>query len=98
MIPNIQIEPSTQVCFQQFVKFIPSLGSTPAEVTFEILRGTVISDNGEFADVLVNDVFHNQKHYHVNHKNLFYDIGSILTNLNPAPSFPFDDLLKGASQ
>lgn len=95
MIPNIQIAPGTQVHFGRSVRFIPSYTSTPVDVTFEILHGIVVSDDGETADVLVDDAIHKQKHYHLNHKNLSYDISDILIDLNPAPHISFDQLLQG---
>lgn len=95
MIPNIQIAPGTQVYFNRFVRFIPSYDSTPVDVTFETLHGTVVSDDGKIADVLVDDSIHKQKHYHLNHKDLFYDISDILIDLNPAPRISFDQLLQG---
>lgn len=95
MISNIQIAPSTQVYFNRSIRFIPSYTSTPVDVTFEVLHGTVVSDDGEIADVLVDDAIHKQKHYHLNHKDLFYDISDILIDLNPAPRISFDQLLQG---
>lgn len=95
MIPNIQIAPGIQVYFNRSIRFIPSYASTPVDVTFETLHGTVVSDDGEIADVLVDDAIHKQKHYHLNHKDLFYDISDILIDLNPAPLISFDQLLQG---
>jgi hypothetical protein len=45
--------------------------------------------------VLVDNAIHKQKHYHLNHKDLFYDISDILIDLNPAPRISFDQLLQG---
>jgi hypothetical protein len=45
--------------------------------------------------VLVDNSIHKQKHYHLNHKDLFYDISDILIDLNPAPRISFDQLLQG---
>lgn len=95
MISNIQIAPSTQVYFNRSIRFIPSYASTPVDVTFEVLHGTVVSDDGEIADVLVDDAIHKQKHYHLNHKDLFYDISDILIDMNPTPTISFDQLLQG---
>ena len=95
MIPNIQIAPSTQVYFNRSIRFIPSYASTPVDVMFEVLHGTVVSDDGEIADVLVDDAIHKQKHYHLNHKDLFYDSSDILIDMNPAPLISFDQLLQG---
>lgn len=95
MIPNIQIAPGTQVYFNLFVRFISPYDSTPVDVTSETLHGTVVSDDGKIADVLVDNAIHKQKHYHLNHKDLFYDISDILIDLNPAPRISFDQLLQG---
>lgn len=95
MIPNIQIAPGTQVYFNRFVRFISPYDSTPVDVPFETLHGTVVSDDGKIADVLVDNSIHKQKHYHLNHKDLFYDISDILIDLNPAPRISFDQLLQG---
>lgn len=95
MIPNIQNAPGTQVYFSQSVRFIPSYTSTPVDVMFEVLHGIVVSDDGETADVLVDDAIHKQKHYHLNHKDLSYDTSVILINRNPAPLISFDQLLQG---
>lgn len=95
MISNVQIAPGTQVHFSRSIRFIPSYVSTPVDVTFEVLHGTVVSDDGEIADVLVDDVIHKQKHYHLNHKDLFYDSSDILIDMNPAPLISFDQLLQG---
>ena len=93
MIPNIQNAPGTQVYFSRSVRRIPSYTSTPVDVTFEVLHGIVVSDDGETADVLVDDAIHKQKHYHLNHKDLSYDISDILIDLNPAPLISFDELI-----
>ena len=95
MIPKIQIAPGTQVYFSRSVRFVPSYASTSVDVTFEVLHGTVVSDDGKIADVLVDDAIHEQKHYHLNHKDLSYDISDILIDLNPAPHISFDQLLQG---
>ncbi len=95
MIPNIQNAPGTQVYFSRSVRFIPSYTSTPVDVTFEILHGIVVSDDGETADVLVDDAIHKQKHYHLHHKDLSYDISDILIDRNPALYISFDQLLQG---
>ena len=95
MISNIQIAPGTQVYFNRSIRFIPSYVSTSVDVTFEVLHGTVVSDDGEIADVLVDNAIHKQKHYHLNHKDLFYDISGSLIDLDPAPTISFDQLLQG---
>lgn len=95
MIPNIQIAPGTQVYFNRFVRFISSYDFTPVDVPSETIHGTVVSDDGKIADVLVDDAIHKQKHHHLNHKDLFYDISDILIDLNPAPLISFDQLLQG---
>lgn len=95
MISNIQIAPGTQVHFNRFIRFIPFYASTPIDVTFESIHGTVVSDDGEIADVLVDNAIHKQKHYHLNHKYLFYDISGSLIDLDPAPTISFDQLLQG---
>lgn len=93
MIPNIQIESGTQVYFEQFCRIVHY--SIPVAVEYEVLHGIVVSDDGETADVLVDDAIHEQKHYHLNHKDLSYDISDILIDLNPAPHISFDQLLQG---
>lgn len=95
MISNIQISPGTQVYFNRSIRFVPSYASTPVDVMYEVIHGTVVSDDGEIADVLVDDAIHKQKHYHLNHKDLFYDISDSLIGLNPAPLISFDQLLQG---
>lgn len=92
-MPNTPITPGTQVSFQQFHRVVKI--STPdgryisVGIEYEVLYGTVVSDDGETADVLVDDFSHKQKHYHLKHHELTFE------SAPPPSSISFDDLLQG---
>lgn len=90
MIPNIQIAPGTQVLFQRFCRIVHAYTtdghSIPVDVEYEILHGTVVSDDGETADVFVDDAFRKET-YHLKHSELTY--------VSPPSTVSFDQLLQG---